>query len=88
VANQFEVLLAAQMCNIGPLAAEEVVQTDDFVFVLQQSLAQMGTDEACTAGNQYSHLGFSFWIVGLRLSRFGIGLPPDGPRPVRHLAVG
>ena len=44
------------MGDVEALAAEEIVETDYFVTVLQQSLAKMRTEESRTASHQRSHI--------------------------------
>ena len=40
------------MSDVGALAAEVVVEADDFVPVFQQTFAKMGTEKPGAAGNQ------------------------------------
>jgi hypothetical protein len=39
VANEFEIAVAQQVHNVGALAAEKIVEADDFVAVVEQALA-------------------------------------------------
>jgi hypothetical protein len=39
VADKFEVAMAGQVGDVGALAAEKIVEADDFVAVVEQALA-------------------------------------------------
>jgi hypothetical protein len=52
VADDFEVLIVAQMENVRTLAAEVIVEADDLVPFFEQALAEMGTEKAGAAGNK------------------------------------
>ena len=55
VANQLEVGLIQQVRHVRLLTGEEVVQADDVVAVLEQSLAEVGTDKTGSTCNQRLH---------------------------------
>jgi hypothetical protein len=52
VADQLEVLVIEQRLYIPPRAGEEIVETDDLRAFSDQTRTEMGTEEACAAGNQ------------------------------------
>ena len=55
VADELEIAVAEQMHDVGALAAEKIVEADDFVAVLEQPLAQMRAEKSRAAGYQYTH---------------------------------
>jgi hypothetical protein len=61
VTDQFEPMIVQQGGNVVSRACEEVVQADDFITRVNQSLAQVGPYEPGTARNQYPQ-GFSSTI--------------------------
>ena len=57
VPDHLEILKVEQMLDVLAAAGEEVVETDDVRPLGQEALAQVGPEEAGTAGNQNSHVG-------------------------------
>ncbi len=55
VAHQLEIAAVDQMADVGALAAEKVVQADDFVPVLEQAFTKMRPEKSCATGYQRSH---------------------------------
>jgi hypothetical protein len=55
VPEQFEAGLGQQIVHIVPGTRKEIVHREDVVAKLEQTSAQMGPDEAGTAGNQDFH---------------------------------
>jgi hypothetical protein len=43
------------MGEVGFAAGEKVVETNDFVSLAEQTLAEMGTQKACSASDQNAH---------------------------------
>ena len=54
VADQFEVLVVKEMLDIAARAGEEIVDADNVRAVRQQALAEMRTEKAGAAGDQYA----------------------------------
>jgi hypothetical protein len=52
VADQFEVGLIEQVVDVGLLAGEEVVEADDVVALLDESIAQVRAEEPGAAGDE------------------------------------
>jgi len=55
VTHQLEIAAVDQMADVGALAAEKVVQADDFVPVLEQPFTKMRPEKSCSTGYQRSH---------------------------------
>jgi hypothetical protein len=55
VAHQLEIAAGDQMADVGALAAEKIVQADDFVPVLEQTFTKMRPEKSCSTGYQRSH---------------------------------
>jgi hypothetical protein len=53
--QQLEVRIAKQMGNVALPAREEVVQTDDFIAIGDQTIAQMTAQKSCSAGDENAH---------------------------------
>jgi hypothetical protein len=54
MAHQLKAAVLKQVGNVLSPAREEVIHAQHFVATLQQRFAQMGTQKAGAAGNQYS----------------------------------
>ena len=52
---QFEARIPDQMLDVDLSSGEKIIQADDFVALLNQTVAEMGTEESGTAGNQDTH---------------------------------
>jgi hypothetical protein len=55
VADEFEAGAADQVGDVVAAAGEEVVETDDVVAVLEESLAEVRADEARASGDENFH---------------------------------
>ena len=58
--HQSQVRIFLQVCNIFPGAGIEVIQADDFVAFIQQSLTQVRPEETGTTGDKdfmFTHWG-------------------------------
>jgi hypothetical protein len=58
VAEHLETGVVEQVLDVVAPAGEEIVEADDLVPLGEQTIAQVGADEAGAAGDQYPH-GFS-----------------------------
>ena len=65
MANQLEVGIGKQVCDIRFPASEEVIEADDFVTFFEKSFTKMGTEEPGTAGDKDSHVGNGKMEVGI-----------------------
>jgi hypothetical protein len=65
VADQFEAMIVQQGRNVVSRACEEVVQADDFIARVNQSLAQVRPYEPGAARDQYPQGGSSTVRLGL-----------------------
>src|SRR5258708_10434217 len=63
MADEFEVAVAEQVHDVGALAAEKIVEADNFLPVVEQALAKMRAEKSCAAGYQCSH-SWSPWSAG------------------------
>ena len=52
MADQFKIRPTQQMSYVGFLAREKIIEADDIVSILNETLTQMGTQKPCTASNQ------------------------------------
>src|SRR5690606_41149019 len=52
----------ARLLQRGVVVVVEVVVAEDFIPALDQAMAQVGTDEAGGAGNEYAHSCFSHFV--------------------------
>jgi len=55
VPHEFEALVREEMRDVLFPAGEQIVDADDFVTVLEQTIAQMRAKEAGTAGDKNAH---------------------------------
>jgi len=55
VPHQLEIAAVDQMADVGTLAAEKIVQADDFVPVVEQPLTKMRPEKSSSTGYQRSH---------------------------------
>jgi len=55
VAHQFEVGAAVQMGDVALPPGEKVIETDDIVAVLEETVTEVRTKEAGAAGDKYAH---------------------------------
>ena len=51
VTDEFEVGIADEMLNVGLASSEEVVEADDFMSLLDEAIAEVGTKESGAAGD-------------------------------------
>jgi len=58
VADELEIRVYHQMRDVAFSPGEIVIQANDFVSLVEQAFAEMGAEEAGTAGDQNSHGGF------------------------------
>jgi hypothetical protein len=55
--------MAQVVLNVGDLAGAEVINDKDLVTVRQQPVYQMGTNVACSTGDQYLHVLLSSLVL-------------------------
>jgi hypothetical protein len=55
VAHELEAGIADEMLDIRLATSEEIIETDDFMSLLDKTVAEMGTKESGSAGNQDAH---------------------------------
>ena len=55
MAHELEVRVPHEMSDIELSAREEIVERDDFVPILEQAFAEMGTEKAGAAGDENTH---------------------------------
>jgi hypothetical protein len=51
VADELEVGVFQQVCDVAFAAREEIIHADDFVSFAEKSFTQVGAQKACSAGN-------------------------------------
>jgi hypothetical protein len=51
VSNQIKIGATEQMSDIGFLASEEIIQTNDIMPLIHESLAQVRTKKTCAASD-------------------------------------
>ena len=56
VADELEAVVFPQRLDVLQSAGDEVIHADDFIAALEETFAQMGTDEAGAAGDDRSHV--------------------------------
>ena len=55
VADQFEIGIAHEVGDVALPAGEKIVEADDFISLVEKSLAEMGPKKAGSAGDQNAH---------------------------------
>jgi hypothetical protein len=55
VTHELEAGITDEMLDIRLTTGEEIIETDDFVSLLDKTVAEMGTKESGSAGNQDAH---------------------------------
>jgi hypothetical protein len=55
VAHEFKTGITNEMLDIGFPTSEEVIETDDFIALFDEAVAEMGTEESGSASDQYTH---------------------------------
>ena len=79
VTQQIEPRVAQEMGNIALRSRVEIVRAQDVSALLDQSIAQMGTEESCPPGNEYSKRVSVFHGLRFQCDRNG-GLCVDTDR--------
>jgi hypothetical protein len=51
VTDEFEAGISNKMLDIGLASSEEIVEADDFMSLLNEAIAEVGTKESGTAGD-------------------------------------
>jgi hypothetical protein len=51
VTDEFEAGISNEMLDIGLASSEEIVEADDFMSLLNEAIAEVGTKESGTAGD-------------------------------------
>ena len=55
MAHEFEAGIADEMLDVRLTTSEEIIKTDNFMSLLDKTVAEMGTKESGSAGNENSH---------------------------------
>jgi hypothetical protein len=55
VADEFEAFVVEEVLDVALSAGEEVVEADDFVAFVEEAFAEVGTEEAGSAGDEDAH---------------------------------
>ena len=56
MANKFEAGIPQKMVDIGLASGEEIIETDDFMPLLDETIAKMGTEKSGSAGDEDTHM--------------------------------
>jgi hypothetical protein len=64
-------VIVQQMRHMLASAREEVVEADDLVTIVEEALAEMRSDETCSACNQNSHRNSSLQTDADSIRRHG-----------------
>jgi len=55
MANQLKSWIARKMLDVGFTAREKIIETDNFVPLLDKTITEMGSKESGSPGNEYAH---------------------------------
>ena len=56
VADEGEVFVAAEVGDVFGFAGDEVIHADDLVAFFEEEIAEVGTEESGSAGDEYTHV--------------------------------
>jgi hypothetical protein len=56
MAYEFKAGIPQKMLDIGLASGEEIIETDDFMLLLDETIAKMGTEKSGSAGDEDTHM--------------------------------